>query len=209
MTISYPLSLPAGLAFKATTFRARDTVAESRSPFTGERQVYVYPAQWWEVDITLRTMTRAQRAPWNAFLLSLKGKRGTFLLGDPLCATPRGSAASAPGTPLVKGGGQTGGALVIDGLPHSVSGYLKADDYVQLGSGSTTRLYKSLTDVDTNSSGEATIDLWPDLRSAPADNAAVTVSGCLGLFARASNDHQWVTDVNGYSSMMFTAYEPL
>ena len=120
------------------------------------------------------------------------------LLGDPIGATPRGSASSAPGTPVVNGASQTGDTLSIDGLPASATGYLKAGDYIQLGSGTGAQLYKVLDDVDSNASGEADLTIWPDLRSSPADDATVVVSNAKGfipiIYCRVQLDdrHRWI-----------------
>lgn len=132
-------------------------------------------------------MTRAEAEEWFSFLVKLNGQYGTFLLGDPHAA-PRGSAASTPGTPVVNGASQVGSTLAVDGLPASATGYLKAGDYIQLGSGATARLHKVLNDVDTNGSGEATLDIWPDLRSSPDDDSAVVVSDAVGNFRLSTNE---------------------
>jgi hypothetical protein len=133
-------------------------------------------------------MSRADAEEWISFLLKLNGQYGTFLLGDPNGATPRGSAASTPGTPVVNGSGQTGGELSIDGLPTSATGYLKAGDYIQLGSGTALQLYKVLNDVDSNASGQATLDIWPNLRNSPQDGSTVIVSNAKGAFRLSSNE---------------------
>ena len=110
MTISYPLSLPAVKGIATIRVVARNVTAISRSPFALSAQVYRWSGQAWEADITLPAMQRADAESWLSFLLKLKGRYGTFLLGDPNGATPRGSAATTPGTPLVAGGAQVGGS---------------------------------------------------------------------------------------------------
>ena len=137
-----------------------------------------------EAEIELPPMTRDEAELWDAFFLKLNGMKGTFLFGDPAGATPRGSASSTPGTPVVMGVSQTGNELTIDGLPLSVNGYLKAGDYIQLGSSSTSKLHKVLDDVNTNGSGEATLTIWPNLRASPADNDPVVVSNAQGPFRK-------------------------
>lgn len=141
--------------------------------------------------------------------MRLRGRFGTFLLGDPLGATPRGSAATAPGTPLVNGADQTGDELVIDGIPTSGDDYLKAGDYIQLGSGATARLYKVLEDVAIDGSGGATLNIWPALRSSPADDATVTVSNAKGVFRLASNETDWDANQLGIYGTTFAANEAL
>ena len=183
MAISYPLSIPNNNVNK-TKFRAINTAASSRSPFTHAEQVVAHSGQHWEVDVTLPPMDRDAAEVWVSWLLSLRGKVGTFLLGDIVGATARGSAG---GTPLVNGGSQTGGSLVLDGATASQTGWLKAGDYIQLGSGATATLHKVLQDANSDGSGNVTLDLWPYIRSAPADNSTVVVSNAVSRFRLASN----------------------
>jgi hypothetical protein len=197
VAITYPLSLPSARKFRTANWRERDVTADAASPFTGQSQVVVWPGQWVECTLTLVAMRESDAAAWGAWITSLAGHAGTFLLGYPPRSVPLGSARWTPGTPLVNGGGQTGNALAIDGLPASRTGYLKAGDFVQLGSGSTSQFYKLLEDANSNASGQATLTLWPNLRSAPADNAAVVVSGAKGLFHRMSAMTEWSVGPDG------------
>lgn len=209
MAETYPLTFPTQTGIARIEITATDVVSVSESPFTLSQQVVRHAGARWSATITIPPTKREDAEYWNAFLLRLRGKFGTFRLGDPNGATPRGSASSTPGTPVVNGGSQTGNELAIDGLPASATGYLKAGDYIQLGSGSTSRLYKVLEDVNSNASGEATLNLWPDLRSSPADNAAVVVSNAKGVFRLASNEAVWNINNAGFYSIGFAAVEAL
>lgn len=209
MPITYPLTLPTAGGIKSIQFSARSVVGQSQSPFTGAQKTYEYPGQWFEVNVTLPPLKRVDAEVWNAFKLKLNGKRGTFLIGDPLGASARGSASTTPGTPLVKGAGQTGNTLIIDGLPLSVTGYFKEGDWIQLGTGSTSRLYKNLTDVNTNGSGEATLTLWPNMRTIPNDNDVVVVANTVGLFRLTENASVWDIDEAGTYGITFSAIEAL
>lgn len=204
MTISYPLALPTHTGFAQIELRATNAVAYARSPFTFAGQAFAYSGQMWQADITLPPMKRADAEQWVAWLLSLRGQLGTFLLGDPNGATARGAAT---GTPLVNGASQTGGSLVIDGAATSVTGWLKAGDYIQLGSGSSARLHKVLADVNSSAGGAVTLDIWPHIRTAPADNAAVTVSSAKGLFRLSSNEQAWSVNEAAIYGMTFGAME--
>jgi hypothetical protein len=137
-------------------------------------------------------------------LISLRGQLGTFLLGDPTGATARGAAT---GTPLVNGASQTGGSLVIDGATNSVTGWLKAGDYIQLGTGSSSRLHKVLADANSSAGGAVTLDIWPHIRISPADNAAVTVSSAKGLFRLSSNEQAWSVNEAAIYGITFSAME--
>lgn len=209
MAESYPLSLPTVSGFTQVRLVARSSVGVSTSPFSYKQQVYRHPGQRWEAELTVPPLRRESAEEWLSFLMRLRGRFGTFLLGDPLGATPRGSAATAPGTPLVNGADQTGDELVIDGIPTSGDDYLKAGDYIQLGSGATARLYKVLEDVAIDGSGGATLNIWPALRSSPADDATVTVSNAKGVFRLASNETDWDANQLGIYGTTFAANEAL
>ena len=209
MAESYPLALPTHTGISSVKLVARDVVGISTSPFNFKQQVYQHQGQRWEADITLPPMRRADAERWISFLLRLRGVYGTFLLGDPNGGTPRGSALTNAGTPVVNGANQTGDDLNFDGAPASATGYLKAGDYIQLGSGATATFHKVLEDVNTNASGEATFNLWPKVRTAPADDVTIVVSGAQGNFRLASNETDW--DINNVSfyGITFGAVEAL
>ena len=203
--ITYPLSLPTTAGIAKVRLTANDIVGISQSPFTASQQVYKYPGQFWEADVTLPAMKRADAEYWVTFLMKLNGPFGTFLLGDPLGATARGVAT---GTPLVNGGSQVGNELLTDGWTVSQTGILKAGDYIQLGSGATAQLYKVLDDANSDGSGNATFTIWPSLRSSPSDNAAITVSAPKGNF-RLTTPAAWDIDEASIYGMTFGAREAL
>lgn len=206
MAISYPLALPTTTGIAKIRISANNVVGVSQSPFTSKQQVYKFSGQFWEAEISLPPMKRADAEYWISFLLKLNGSYGTFLLGDPNGATARGVAT---GTPLVKGASQTGSELITDGWTPDTTGILKAGDYIQLGSGSSAKLHKVLDDVNSDSSGDATLTLWPDLRSAPSDNSAITVSGAKGLFRLSTNQQDWDVNEASIYGMTFPAREAL
>jgi hypothetical protein len=195
MSITYPLSMPATPpGFRQIELIENSVVGVSVSPFTGQQQVYEWPGSWWSAKIDLVDMRRADAEKWIAFLLCLHGMSGTFLAGDPNAGTAQGPAT---GTPLVNGAGQTGRSLITDGWTINKTPILKAGDYIQIGSGTAQRLYKNLTDANSNGSGQATFDIFPTLRESPADNAAITVANCKGVFRRASNSQPWTMTKGG------------
>jgi len=375
LTISYPLNTPTNIGIANITLSAENAVAISQSPFTYQQQVVAHPGQRWAASISLPPMKRQDAEPWVAFLLSLKGQTGNFLLGDPNCVSAQGSAlgyaknlfiyteqfnrgawskanstvvtnsetdprggffadslfetttttthgasqtinviegqtytvsvhvkpngrdfaslnapdaafgtssdasfdlvngvtnrsyakiqpvnngwfrisltltaiastsasinifisSTYPGGalpsylgnetvglfvwgaqiesgdlteyqpiadsygPLVKGAGQVGDTVTIDGCSPNEPTFFKAGDYIQLGSSSGSQLYKVLTDTATNEEGEATIDLWPNLRSSPDNNAAVTVVNTKGRFRLKDNVTQWnINEISSY-----------
>ena len=188
MAITFPLSLPSVGGISGITITMVDVVGVGESPFTLSQETFEHAGKGFEATVQVARMARAEAEQWIAFLAALRGRRGTFLMGDPIGATPRGVAT---GTPLVKGASQTGGTLLTDGWTPGVTGILKTGDWIQLGSGSSSRMHKMLQDADSDGSGNATLELWPGPRTAPADNEAIVVSNAKSLWRLASNSRSY------------------
>lgn len=186
MPISFPLNLPTSPGLRRLELYTISAVAISRSPFSFVTQIQAHQGQVWGADCVLPPMQRAEAEQWQTFLLSLNGAEGTFYLSPPLQSTPRGIAT---GTPLVNGANQTGQTLITDGWTPSTTDILKAGDFIQVGQG----LYKILTDTTSNGSGQATLDIFPRLRTSPSDNQAVITSQAKGLFRLADNKNSIVS----------------
>jgi hypothetical protein len=208
MAITYPLSLPTAIGMAAITLKAENTVAVSKSPFTGDQQILKYPRECWSASVTIPPVQKDLAEPWVAFLLSLRGAYGTFYLNDPLRTLPQGSARDAD-TVLVNGAVSSGSSIDLDSAPTSQTGYLKAGDYISIGSGTSTQLFKVLQDVDTNASGQCTVDVWPNVRTSIANNAAVTFESAKGVFRLSGNVQEWSLDTNNTYSISFEAMEAI
>jgi len=159
----------------------------SASPFTGEQQTYRHQGQWWEFDVGLPPMLRAVAETWIAALGSLFGRHGTFLFSDPDAKTPLGTFT---GSPTVNGASQIGNNLITAGWTSGIT--LKAGNYIQLGTGTTSRLYKILQDV-VATGGAATLDIFPRLRESPANGASVVIASPKGTF-RLAAPFDWNAD---------------
>ncbi len=86
------------------------------------------------------------------------------------------------GTPLVNGASQTGSALVTDGWSVSITNVVRAGDVIRIAG--LSPLYRITADANSNGSGQATLGISPPIPagSSPADNAAITRTGC-SIFA--------------------------
>jgi hypothetical protein len=162
-------------------------VSITTSEFTFQTRKQVHAGQRWEIDLELPPMTGEQAGQWLAFIVKMNGVEGTSQVPDPDRQTAYGIAT---GTPLVKGASQTGGTVITDGWTTSQTGIMKAGDLLQIGD----YMYMVLDDANSDGSGDATINIGPDLRSSPADNAAITVADVTTKCRLAGNSQNWTTD---------------
>lgn len=175
MAISYPLAMPTSTeSHSSIVWTQRNIVGISQSPFTGQQQALHWGGDFWELDVGFSLLKRADAMVWISWLSQLQGPKGTFLYGDELTKTAQGSPA---GTGAVNGASQTGYELVTDGWDVSVTNLFKAGDKIQIDNS----LYMVTADVNSDISGNATLDIWPSLRG-HANNALVDYTSPQGLF---------------------------
>ena len=153
-TPSYPLTFPTVSGVTTQRFSLVRTVAVSTSPFTGQDQIVQHEGEYWTTQIQFPPMLKAKAAVVIAFLLQLRGRRGTFKIGDQDRKTIQGVAT---GTIRVNGASQTGNQVALDGFANSTSNVFKAGDYITIGS----YLYMVTEDVTSNGSGEANVKIEP------------------------------------------------
>ncbi|MCH8156488.1 MAG: hypothetical protein IID18_01840 [Nitrospinae bacterium] len=208
MPITYPLAMPTNRKPAGVRFTPFSVVGVSRSPFSLAQQVQEFDGQMWQAEVDLPKMFRNQAEEWIAFFLKLNGMRGTFLLGDPAGTLPRGVGT---GTPLVKGAGQAArqDQLITDGWTISTTGILKAGDWLQIGTGSSSHLHKVLDDADSDASGDATLTLWPKLREIPNDNETLSVNDAKGVFRLTTNEMPWELEAPERYQLSFGCHEVL
>lgn len=206
MTITFPLSHPTAPGIAAVTWGGDSVVGITQSPFSKKQEVFRWGGQAWVGSVTLPPMERAAAEAWTTFLAKCDGMWGTFLIGDPNGATPRGSGL---GTPLVDGASQTGLTLNTKGWTPNETGVLLEGDYLSLGTGTATRLHKVLGDVNADGSGLATLDIWPRLRESPADSDVITITSAKGTFRLSSNQFNWSEVPGVFYSLQFGIMEAL
>lgn len=188
MSVTFPLSFPTATGLVDVAIWGRQLSGVTEAPFSGAEQIQEHQLARWRAEFSLPPMTRQEAMPWRSFFQKQRGRVGTFLMGDPMGTAPLGAAAAAPGTPQVDGGGQSGLTLAIKTGLGNVSGWLLEGSWLSLGTGSARRLYTVTNDV-TLASGNATIDIWPRLRSAPSNNDTVYLTNTTGLFRLVSDEH--------------------
>tara|TARA_R110002124_G_scaffold30716_1_gene105174 strand:+ start:762 stop:1349 length:588 start_codon:yes stop_codon:yes gene_type:complete len=194
MAITYPLDTPTSIGIESIELRAVNSVATSQSQYSYKQQVISHGGQKWEASVTIPSVRRDKSAQWKAMLVALKGPTGTFLLGDPDYATPQGTVSSC----VLSGVAGAESPTVV------MTGTLLAGDYIQLGTGPSSRLHQVLTDQ----SGDGSIDIWPSLRSTYS-SATVVFNSPKGVFRLATNITSW--SINNASSygISFDAVEAI
>jgi len=155
--------------------------------------------------MTLPPMKKDKAAQWLAFFMSLRGRRGTFKLGDQDRKTIQGTAT---GTVRVNGASQTGNQVALDGFTASRANVFKAGDYIQINS----YLYMVIEDVNADGSGEANVKIEPALRSGIEtinNDDAVIYSSTTTLMRLDNNEFQWDTDQVSNYGISFACSEAL
>ena len=204
-TPSYPLTFPTNVGVQTQRFALTRTVAVSASPFTGQEQVFQHEGEIWSPQISFPPMLKDKASVVLAFLLQLRGRRGTFKIGDQDRKTIQGVAT---GTIRVNGASQTGNQVALDGFANSTNNVFKAGDYIQIGS----YLYMVIEDVNSNSSGEANVKIEPALRSnieTINDDTTVIYSNTTTLMRLDTNELGWQTDKVSKYGISFSASEAL
>ena len=204
-TPTYPLTLPTATGIITQNFSLTRAVAVTTSPFTFQTQVHQHQGEFWRTVISLPPMLRANANIWLSFLLQLRGRRGTFKIGDQDAKTITGVAT---GTIRVNGASQTGNQVALDGFANSTNNVFKPGDYIQIGS----YLYMVIEDVNSNSSGEANVKIEPALRSSIEtinDDTTVVYSNTTTLMRLDTNELGWQTDKVSKYGISFSASEAL
>ena len=199
MAITYPVALPTHTGIAQIELRAVNAVAYSQSPFTFAGQAHAYQGQMWQADLTLPPMKAADAEQWLGFLLSLRGQYGTFLLGDPLRTSLRGTATSCSIT------GSSGDNTVSATVPSGET--LLAGDYIQLGSAGTATLHKVLVDY-TGTGSAADLEIWPAIRTTHTASSAI-LSNAKGNFRLSTNEQAWSINEASIYGITFGAMEAI
>ena len=200
---TYPITLPviAGIGPQHQKLDLKNVCGEVVSPFTLSEQEQLWPGEMWYAEIDLPPMTVAQAEQWISALSMLYGKYGTFLMGDWNRPTPQGAMS---GSPVVNGSNATGSNFLnIRGAADSVSDWAVAGDYIQVKTSTgLQRLHKILQNASTNSSGDATLAIRPQIREALSDGTAIITQNCAGTWRLMQNSQPWETDKNGIDTVV-------
>lgn len=132
--------------------------------FGGDETELDRKGERYALTFEMPSMSYVESLPWSA--LSRKGITVVMEVQQPGLTVQSGNG-------LVKGAGQTGSALLIDGLdPGDV---IKGGQFLSVVTAGQRFLYRAAADVTANGSGEVTITLQEMLRRIPGDNDVVEI----------------------------------
>lgn len=193
MAIDFPIDIPLQEYSSATVTEVNIT-SFVQSPYTGRAKVQEFAGDYWRLQLNYRNLNRELAQDVLAFISSLRSQVGTFKMVYPGYSVPLGAASTIPSSPLVDGAAQEGFRQInIKSAPPNTEAWLKAGDIIQLGPANQAHFHRVLTDIETDSFGRATIDIWPAVREGVLDNDAIEYNSPLGLFRLLSAPKQTLT----------------
>jgi len=203
---TYPLTMPTTPGFTTSEWNIVKTVSMTQSPYTYAQQVAEFEGSLWTTVVSLPPMTRSQAGVWQAFFMQLHGMKGTFLIGDPDGKTLLGSLTN---TIQVNGDHSVGAFdISIDGAD-ATTVIFKAGDYVQFGNGASSKLHMIISDVTSDSSGNATLPVEPPLKSSLSDDASIVTSSTKAVMRMNSNELGWSASRISLYGISFACIEAL
>lgn len=191
MPLTMPTTKPANTEWSIVS-NARTFV----SPLTGAIQTAQRTGNRWSVTLTYENLFDSERAVMQGFLAQLTATANNFYLEDHSYSR----RADGAGTPVVNGASQTGNTLTTDGWTGTYA--MRIGDFFEVNG----ELKMAVADA-TITAGAATLSFVPELRSAPADNAAITITNPKGIFRLTSPVTSWSNRSPRISSFSFECVE--
>ena len=173
------------------SMRLRRTVAVVESPFTYDTQVHAHQGARWEAEVTLPPLTHAQARGFEAFLVALKGREGTFTFGNPLHTST--ATAVTSGSTAIRSTSLTTTAA---------ASAIAAGNYFQLGD----YLYIVTSD---KSSGAGTLNFEPPLRQTIASGQTLDFTLPKSTWRMSANDVGWSISSASIYGFTFSCIEAL
>jgi hypothetical protein len=156
------------------------------SPISGSVQTSELTGGKWMATFNLVTLTRAEAQAWIAFLVKLRGMSGRFYAHDPSNVSALGDLTGS--NPQINGGGQTGKSLLVSGFAASTTGVLLAGDAISFDTATWRERHIVTADVDSDSSGNATLPLAFPMRQSPIQNDLIRTTSASCIMRLADND---------------------
>lgn len=163
MTITLP-RLPRGTGYAMRAVRASETQRSSGGSLTPLNR----SGDHWAVEVDPGVLATQCGMALLADIVRGMGERIRVPIPQPRVAT------GTPGAPRVKGAGQAGNSLVLDGLTPAYPLLKGRFLTVETPDGPTAHIIAAQAIVAA--SGEVTVSFWPSLWNPPSDNDVVEIS---------------------------------
>ena len=85
------ITIPTNVGFTNSTFSLFRAIATTASPFSGKQRTQEFDNVFWQGNVSLPPINRAQASEWLSFFLNLEGTKNFFLFTDPDAKQPRGT----------------------------------------------------------------------------------------------------------------------
>lgn len=197
------IALPSSPAPKSVQMEMNNVVAAPTSPFTGSTlQTLAWSGgDYWTAQIALPKLRPHEIATWNAFLAECRGRLNAFLLGD---SSYKGAQGNPQGVPVVSGA-QSPMATILSTKGWTPNSFrlLLPGDYLQVG----YRLHRVLDVVNSDSSGHASISIWPSLRDPLTDGQGIVLNNPRSLFRMQDNKQTMLVDETRLGATSFNVVE--
>ena len=198
MAVTYPLQLPSSPAFVTSSFHCQRGTAISQSPFTGQMYSTSHALAVWKAVVSLPPMKREQAREWVAFIMKLRGRQGTFLMGDPDGKNPTGAINTSNTVQCNSAGSIGDDQLALKGLGASVTNVFRAGDYISYlysSGGQTAYGYHMIVDsINSDGNGHAIANIEPFLHYPISENTTVTFVNPKAQWRLDSNEISWDTN---------------
>ena len=179
------VTMPSYPAPQSVEYSLIDNDGMTISPFNSRQQAYGWGGAHMEANLTYAPQTRAQGAELWAFLMACRGRLNVFQFGDPKASAPRGNPVGNPGLdPDVV---QSGIAIQTVGWTPNAQGVLLPGDWFSIG----YRLHCVIAQVNADSNGNATIEIWPNVRENPLAWTPIITASPKGLWRLKSSSRRW------------------
>ena len=148
----------------SATISLINNVQSFTSTLSGYSQHRSLAGARWGVSLGWFNRSNSEGRRLTAQINSLAGPVGTFKV-----KIPEKNQGLALGVGKVRGANQSGNVLITDGWTANQTAMLKAGDWIECNQ----QVFQVAEDVNSNSSGNASIKISPAIRRTPTDNQDV------------------------------------
>lgn len=198
MTTSYPITLPSEPGFKRTTIQPVAAVGQAKSPFSFSQQTQDFGHHQYLATFVLPPMNESRvdnsdvlAKEWDSILTSLRKTKGRFKAG-PAYNEPFGEAKNTKNAVTVDSINSDNDQIDTSGWPTNTNDLLLPGDWIE-ANGELKQVGPDAS-VDSDGSGNATIDVEPPFRADPTGES-VTYRGPTTKWRLTDNNPKWSIEV--------------